>query len=188
MKPFALRLCPALLAGLILALPALRANDAPAAADADTELREFAELIHDLTRFAGALPKIALISASPEEVARPEFNRALARLRRLGTVQLYAFPDDGNPARPLNILPPDYPEELRQLNIPGEAYLIGLIGVEGNVEAVHVAGATRREFAVSAALAYVRWEFQPAVVANERVPVLVFQTIAFKAVPPAGTE
>jgi hypothetical protein len=131
MKPFFLRLCPALLGALIMALPALRANDAPAAADAEAELREFTELIHDLTRFAGALPKIALINASPEEVARPEFNRALARLRRLGTVQLYAFPDDGSPARPLNILPPDYPGELRQLNIPGEAYLIGLIGARG---------------------------------------------------------
>jgi len=175
------RLLPALLALLTLAAPALWANQE---ADAAEELRQFAELIHDLPRFAAALPKIVLINASPEEVALPEYNRALARLRRLGTVELFAFPDDQSPARPLNLLPPDYPEDLRSQNIPGEAYLIGLIGAEGNVEAVHVAGATRREFAVNAALAYIHWEFQPALVGNERVPVLVFQTIAFKAVPP----
>lgn len=175
-----------LLLVLLIALPAT--SPALRATEGAVEIKEFSDLIHDLHRFAAKLPTTVLISASAEEVARPEFNRALARLKRLHTVELFAFPADQSPARPLNILPPVYPAELREQNITGEAFLIGLIGPEGTVEAIYVAGATRKEFAISAAIAYGRWEFQPAMVNNEQVPVLVVQTLVFKSVPPAEVE
>lgn len=183
MKFFASTRClPLLLATLCLALPATHATEGEA------EIAEFSALIHDFKRFAAGLPKTVLINASPTEVARPEFNRALARLKSLGTVELFAFPDEQSPARPMTILPPVYPAALREQNIPGEVYLLGLIGPDDIVRGILVAGATHKEFALSAALAFGRWEFQPATVDGTAVPVLVMQVLAFKAVPATETE
>lgn len=182
MKFFASTRLLMLLAPLCLGLPATQATEGEA------EIAEFSALIHDFNRFAASLPKTVLINASPTEVARPEFNRAFARLKRHGTVELFAFPDDQTPARPMNILPPVYPAALREQNIPGEAYLLGLIGPDGTVRGIFVAGATHKEFALSAALAFGRWEFQPATVNGAAVPVIVVQVLAFKATPAAETE
>lgn len=176
------RLPQLLLATLLLLVPVAHATEGAA------EIAEFSALIHDFDRFAAGLPGTVLINASPTEVARPEFNRALARLKRRGTVELFAFPDDQSPARPMTILPPVYPAALREQNIPGEVYLLGLIGPDGNVQGIFIAGATTKEFAISAALAYGRWEFQPATVNGTAVPVLVVQVLAFKAVPATESE
>jgi outer membrane biosynthesis protein TonB len=182
MKVFAFTRLPLLLVTLCLGLPATQATEGAA------EIAEFSALIHDFDRFAASLPKTVLINASPTEVARPEFNRALARLKRHGQSEVFVFPDAQSPARPMNILPPVYPAALREQNIPGEAYLLGLIGPDGTVRGIFVAGATHKEFAISAALAFGRWEFQPAAVNGTAVPVLVVQVLAFKAVPATETD
>ena len=81
--------------------------------------------------------------------------------------------------KPVFMAKPNYPYELSDARVEGEAMVAFIVNSEGIPEDVHATRATHPLFAIAAADAVRRWRFAPALKEGKPVPMKVGQSIKF---------
>ena len=75
--------------------------------------------------------------------------------------------------------PPSYPVEMATEDIPGEAVVEFVIGVDGSVVEARIVRSSRKEFEAPALAAVKKWKFTPGQIGNRAVGTRVSQVIKF---------
>jgi protein TonB len=104
---------------------------------------------------------------------------------------LYQLSDSGGDADPENevheltqptrvsVVNPDYPDELRERGIKGEAMIDFVVTRSGDVVQAKVVHATHPLFGEAAAKAVTQWKFNPGKVGTRRVNTRMQQPVTF---------
>jgi TonB family protein len=122
----------------------------------------------------------AMASAKSEQFGKA-FDRVLEMFKRCGTVvdapavftakYLLAQDCTEKPVA-LKIVPPAYPEKLKEKKIEGAAFVEFLVGTDGVPFQVQATKATQRDFAEAAVASVACWRFKPGICHGK--PVVVF--------------
>jgi hypothetical protein len=143
-------------------------------------------IIFDQKAFVGRLAKKVLVSSrqprlrgasSPEDPAA--LQRALNTLTEARGIEFIQLPATATAPQVRSQAPPTYPPELIRDGKTGKASFLVMLTDKGLLSGIYCTETTLEAFATYAAAAVVRWQFTPAQIAKQNVPVLTLITISF---------
>lgn len=126
-------------------------------------------------------PKTLFWSEHKEPALRREDFAVLHEIGLDQKTRLFEFPTTGTGPVVKRRKTADYPRSLENQLVGGEAEFLVLVDAKGKVVSLHCFRRTYNAFGLSAAMALLRWRFEPAQIGDTKVPVLMRFKWTFEA-------